>query len=189
SFAKSPQTSMAVAIRTRLELDQAAPAIRQTLASLDPNAAMTPVATMESIISQSPSVFMRRFPLFLVGAFALTALLLAVVGIYGVVSYSVAQRQREMGIRLALGAQPGSLIALVVRHGGWMALAGIVVGVISARLLGRFAESMLFGVTPGDPLTYAGVAAVLALVAMAATLLPARRATRVDPALALRADN
>jgi putative ABC transport system permease protein len=188
AFAQMPQVSMALALRTSLDRDQAARAIRQALTSLEPSAALTPVATMETILTDSPSVFMRRFPLFLVGAFAITALLLAVVGIYGVVSYSVAQRQREMGIRMALGAQPRSLVGLVVRHGGWMAIAGIVIGVGASLLLGRFAESLLFGVKASDPLTYASVAAALAVVAVAATVLPARRATRVDPALALRAE-
>jgi putative ABC transport system permease protein len=187
-FAQQAQPSMALAVRTNLDADQTARLIQQKLGALEPGAALRAPNTMETVIAQSPSVFMRRFPLFLVGAFAVTALLLAVVGIYGVVSYSVAQRQREMGIRMALGAQPGSLIALVIRHGGWMAIAGITVGIVAARLLGRLAESMLFGVKPGDPLTYASVAAVLAVVAVAATLIPARRATRVDPALALRSE-
>jgi len=131
---------------------------------------------------------MRRFPLYVVGAFAFTALLLAIVGIYGVVSYSVAQRTREMGIRMALGAQPGSLVQLVMRQGGRMAILGIGAGVLFALGLGRFAEKLLYGVRPSDPLTYVCVALVLAAVAVGATILPARRATRVDPALALRSD-
>jgi putative ABC transport system permease protein len=179
---------MAIAVRTSLDVDQVSRALRQTIGALEPAAAITPPTSMETLITESPSVFMKRFPLFLVGAFALTALVLAVVGIYGVVSYSVAQRRREMGIRMALGAQPGSLLSLVMRHGAWMALFGIILGVVAARLLGRFAESMLFGVTPSDPLTYGSVAALLALVAVAATIVPARRATRVDPALALRSE-
>jgi putative ABC transport system permease protein len=162
--------------------------MRQTLSAIDPNAAMTPVTSMEDVIANSPSVFMRRFPLYLVGAFAATALLLAIVGIYGVVSYSVAQRSREMGIRMALGAQPGSLVGLVVRHGGIMAAAGIILGVSGALILGRFAATMLYGVGPGDPVTYISVSAVLAGVAVGATIVPARRATKVDPALALRSD-
>jgi len=126
--------------------------------------------------------------MFVVGVFALTALLLAIVGIYGVVSYSVAQRTREMGIRMALGAEPRTLVSLVVRHGGIMAGVGIFAGVISTLFVGRFAEKLLYGVQFTDPLTYACVSAVLAAVAVGATILPARRATRVDPALALRGD-
>jgi putative ABC transport system permease protein len=188
SFAKFPETSMALALRTRLPLDDAARAIRQALQGIEPTAALGTVTTMEHLIAQSPSVFIRRFPLFLVGAFAATALLLAVVGIYGVVSYAVAQRSREMGIRLALGAEPRSVIALVMRHGGWMAAMGITVGVTTSILLGRFAEKMLYEIRPTDPVTYATVAVALAAVAVSATILPARRATRVDPTTALRTE-
>jgi predicted permease len=187
-FDKNPQTSMAVATRTNADPAQAAHSIRTVLSSLDPTAALTAVTTMDELITQSPSVFMRRFPLYVVGAFALTALLLAVVGIYGVVSYSVAQRTREMGIRMALGAEPRTLVSLVMRHGGTMAGIGIFVGVIATLFVGRFAEKLLYGVQSTDPWTYVCVSAVLAAVAVAATILPARRATRVDPALALRSD-
>jgi ABC-type antimicrobial peptide transport system permease subunit len=162
--------------------------VRTALSSVEPSAAITGITSMDDVIGMSPSVFMRRLPLYLVGAFAFSALLLAIVGIYGVVSYSVAQRTREMGIRMALGAQPASLVGLVMRHGGWMAAIGIVLGVGGSLALGRFAEGLLYGVRPSDPITYVGVAALLAVVAIGATILPARRATRVDPALALRAD-
>ncbi len=188
SFAQSPEPAMAVVVRTAAPVDQAARSMRQVLASLDPSAAITPVTSMDDLIATSPSVFMRRFPLYLVGAFALTALLLAVVGIYGVVSYSVAQRTREMGIRMALGAEPRALVSLVMAHGGAMAAGGIVAGVIGSLALGRFAAKMLYGVQPSDPVTYVIVAFVLAVVAIGATIIPARRATKVDPALALRAD-
>ena len=188
SFAKNPEYAMAVAVRTSADVAQITPSLRRAISSIDPSAAMTAVSTMDALITASPSVFIRRFPLFLVGAFALTALALAIVGIYGVVSYSVAQRTREMGIRMALGAQPRSLIALVVRHAGWMAAAGIAVGVVAALLLGRYAESLLYGIRPSDPLTYVSVAVLLATVAVGATVLPARRATRVDPASALRSE-
>jgi putative ABC transport system permease protein len=188
AFAQNPQTTMAVAIRTTSDRDALARSIRRALSAIDPSAALTPLTTMDDLITTSPSVFMRRFPLFVVGAFALTAMLLAIVGIYGVVSYSVAQRTREMGIRMALGAQPSSLRRVVMRQGGWMAVIGIGMGVSVALVIGRFAEKMLYGVRPTDPLTYVCVAALLAAVAVGATILPARRATRVDPALALRGD-
>ncbi len=181
--------AMYVAIRTRSSFEETSRALRATVASIDPSAAVNRVTLMTDLISQSPSVFMRRFPLYLLAAFAATALLLAIVGIYGVVSYSVAQRTREMGIRMALGATPGSLLALVMKeHGGWMAGAGIVVGVMASLFAGRFAAKLLYGVAPSDPSTYIAVALLLAAVAMVASLLPARRATRVDPTVALRTE-
>jgi len=188
SFARVPQVAASVVIRTSLSQGDAARAFRTAAASVDRAAAVAHVAAMTDVIAESPSVFMRRFPLYLLAAFALTALVLAVVGIYGVVSYSVAQRAREMGIRMALGATPSSLIGLVMRHGGWMAAAGIVAGVGGAVFAARFAEKLLYGVRASDPLTYLSVAALLAVVALAATLLPARRATRVDPAVTLRTE-
>ncbi len=188
SFARYPQSSMALAIRTTAGPDQVARPLRQVLASVDPGAALTPIVAMDELIGDSPSVFMRRFPLYLVGAFAITALLLAIVGIYGVASYAVAQRTREMGIRMALGARPRSLVGLVMRHSGWMAVAGVTLGVVATLMLGGFAEKLLYGVQPSDPLTYVVVATALLVVALAATISPARRATRVDPAVALRAE-
>jgi predicted permease len=188
TFERVPQPSMAVAIRTTLDVSQVGRALHQVIGGIDASIALTPVLTMDDLITRSPSVFLRRFPMFVVGAFALAALALAIVGIYGVVSYSVAQRTRELGIRMALGAQPRSLVRLVMQHGGAMAAVGIVAGIIGAIGLGRFASSLLFGVTATDLVTYASVAVVLAIVAVIATVLPARRAARVDPALALRSD-
>jgi predicted permease len=188
AFAQNPQASMAMAIRTSASADQVTRSLRAVLSSVERSGAITAVTPMDDLITDSPSVFMRRFPLYLVGAFAATALILAIVGIYGVVSYSVAQRTREMGIRMALGAQPASLVRLVMSHGGWMAGIGIVAGVGGAVALGRFADKLLYGVRPSDPVTYVYVAVVLAAVAIGATILPARRATRVDPASALRAE-
>ncbi|HEY4129978.1 MAG TPA: ABC transporter permease [Gemmatimonadaceae bacterium] len=182
------ESAMAIAIRTSAGVDETGRALRSAVATVDPAAAVTRINRMTDLISQSPSVFMRRFPLYLLGAFAVTALILAIVGIYGVVSYSVAQRTREMGIRMALGASPSSLLTLVMKHGGWMAGAGIVVGVGGSLLAGRFAGKLLYGVAPSDPTTYLMVAFALAAVAIGATLLPARRATRVDPTVALRAE-
>jgi putative ABC transport system permease protein len=188
SFAKWPESAMALAVRTRLPLQEATGLIRQTLSDNAPSAALGKMTTMENLVIESPSVFIRRFPLFLVGAFAATALLLAIVGIYGVVSYSVRQRTREMGIRIALGAESRTVVGLVLRHGARVGAMGIAAGVIASLMLGRFAEKMLFGVRATDPFTYATVALVLAVIAVGATLLPARRATRVDPALALRSE-
>jgi len=180
------QPSMAVAIRTTATAAETGRIVRGVISAIDPTVALTPPISMEDLVVQSPSVFLRRFPMFVVGAFALTALVLAVVGIYGVVSYAVTQRTREMGIRMALGAQPSSLIRLVMRHGVTMGIFGIVVGLFGARLLGQFTRSLLYGIQPSDPATYLSVITVLATAAVVATILPAMRAARVDPAIALR---
>jgi putative ABC transport system permease protein len=134
----------------------------------------------------SASLDARRFDLILIDGFALTALLLAVAGIYGVMSYTVAQRTREFGVRMALGAQPANVLGLVLRQGVVTAGIGVVVGVLGALALTRTMESILFGVTATDPTTFAGVAILLTFIALLASYLPARRATRVDPVIALR---
>src|SRR6185437_11856829 len=129
-----------------------------------------------------------RFPLMLVGVFAAATLLLALVGVYGVIDYSVAQRTREMGIRMALGAPASSLVSLVVRHGLRIAIAGVAAGLAAALLLGRFVSGLLYGIGAADPPTLGVSAIVIGVVAIAATMLPALRATRVDPAVTLRAE-
>ena len=133
----------------------------------------------------SESVAQRRFQMSLVLLFAAAALLLASLGIYGVVSYSVAQRTNEMGIRMALGAQPGNIRRMVLRQSLLPVCAGLVAGVMASVALGRVLGSLLFGVSPWDPATISGVLTLLIAVAATATLPPVRRATRVDPASAL----
>jgi putative ABC transport system permease protein len=147
---------------------------------------MYSVATMEQLISNSQSTFVRRYPTFLIGVLAAVALILAAIGIYGVISYSVAQRTHEIGIRLALGAQKRDILKLVVGHGLILMLSGLGVGLAAAFVLTRFLSSILFGVTATDPVAFAGVTALLALVALLACYVPARRATKVDPMIALR---
>jgi ABC-type antimicrobial peptide transport system permease subunit len=122
------------------------------------------------------------------GAFGFLALVLAALGIYGVLAYSVAQRQREIGVRMALGAQQGAVRRLILRDAMWAVVPGVVVGLGFALVIAKLLQSLLYGVTSTDPVTYAGVITVLLLVAMLASWIPARRATRVDPMIAIRAE-
>jgi ABC-type antimicrobial peptide transport system permease subunit len=128
----------------------------------------------------------RRFNLVLVGFFALTALFLAVAGAYGVAAYGVAQRTREIGVRMALGAKPAQVVRLILREEARTALAGLVIGGLGALALTRAIQALLFGVSASDPLTLVSAAALLAAVAGLACFVPARRATRIDPLTALR---
>ena len=185
-FRQLSDISMRLAVRTRGDVSGLEQSVRRIVRELDPHVALYQVYTMESLVQQSESVFLRRFPLLLVGAFALTALLLAVVGTYGVISYTVAQRLRELGIRIALGASPRSVVSLVVRHAATLAAVGIGVGVLAAAALSRFAASLLYEVRATDPTAYVAAAALLGGVAALAAALPARRATRVDPVVTLR---
>ncbi len=132
------------------------------------------------------SIAPRRFNLFLLGGFAVTALFLAVVGIYGVASYSVAERTREIGMRMALGARRGQVAAMVLREALPVTIAGIGVGIAAAWELARFMESLLYGVSASDPQIFVAVAALLGVTAMGACVAPARKAASVDPIIALR---
>ncbi|MGE5732594.1 MAG: ADOP family duplicated permease [Gemmatimonas sp.] len=185
---QSAEYFMSVVIRGDADAKQLARAITKVVTDNAPGAAVVNPAPMDQLIAESSSVFMRRFPLLLVGVFAGTALILAVVGIYGVVSYSVAQRSREMGIRLALGAQPRNLVSMIVREGGWLTAGGVLIGVVATLVASRFVTKMLYGVAPSDPATYVAVSALLAAIALVAMVVPARRASRVDPAVTLRGE-
>jgi ABC-type antimicrobial peptide transport system permease subunit len=139
---------------------------------------------METIVSTS--VADRRFVLVLVGVFGAAALVLATLGVYSVISYLVTQRRQEIGVRIALGAQRGDVLSLVLRQGAMLAVIGIVVGAIGALFLTRLLKGLVFGVSTTDPIAFGGVIVLLALVALLASWLPARRATRVDPMNVLR---
>jgi predicted permease len=142
--------------------------------------------TMEHFTNQTSSVFLRRYPSYLIGSFAGLALILAMIGLYGLISYTVQQRTREIGIRMALGAQSDDILKLVMGQGIGAVLSGVAIGVVAALALTRLMASLLFGVRPTDAITFASVAVLLTCVALAASYIPARRAMRTDPLNALR---
>ncbi|MGH9752321.1 MAG: ADOP family duplicated permease [Blastocatellia bacterium] len=160
--------------------------VRRQIHSVDPDLPLANIATMEDLIDDSLKP--QRFNTFLMGLFAALALLLAVVGLYGVLSYTVAQRRHEIGVRMALGAQTRDVVRLVVRQGMTLTLIGAVIGLTAALGLTRLIKNLLFGVSTTDPATFLVVALLLALVALVACYLPARRATKVDPLAALKAE-
>ncbi|MCU1277049.1 MAG: transporter permease [bacterium] len=177
---------MAMIVRTSGDPAAMANAVRVALAEVDAAQPIFDVKPMTELLSAS--LAQRRFALVLMLVFAAVALLLAAVGVYGVMSYTVAQRTQEIGIRIALGATPSSVLAMVVKDGMRLVGAGVAVGLVAALALTRLVGSLFYGVSATDLVTYVAIAVVLAAVALLATVIPARRATRVDPMLALRAD-
>jgi predicted permease len=175
---------VALVVRTSGDPTAAAGALRAALRSEDAQLPIQAIRTMGEVVDRS--VAQRRFQLMLMGVFAASALLVASLGIYGVVSYSVARRRNEIGIRMALGAQRSQLLGLVVRQGMTPVVLGLAFGVWGALFLGRAIRGLLFGVQPTDPMTIAGVAAILLAVGVLACLIPARRAAGTDPVAALR---
>jgi putative ABC transport system permease protein len=159
---------------------------REILHSLDPQLPLIQPRTLDQVAEQAPSVFLRSYPSLLIGSFAGLALILSVIGLYGVISYSVMQRTREIGIRVAMGAQRPDVLRLVLREALTTSSLGVLAGVLSGLFLTRLMSSLLYGVTPGDWLTFLSVSIVLLCVSVAACAIPATRATRVDPVIALR---
>lgn len=176
--------SMSLVIRTSTNPDQAASAVRAAVSQLDNTVPVTGVATMDELLSKSVSG--PRFRTVLLGTFAALALVLAAIGIYGVLAYSVARRTHEIGVRVALGAQRGQILWLVMGQGAKLALIGVAIGVVVSLALMRLMSSLLFHVSATDPLTFIAVSTFLFLVALAACCIPASRAMRVDPMVALR---
>jgi putative ABC transport system permease protein len=181
-----PTSDMSLIVRCTADPLALAPAVQQQVWDIDRDLAPTRIKTMEQLLSES--VAQPRFRTVLLGLFAGLALALAAIGIYGVISYNVAQRTQELGIRMALGAQSRDLLRLVLRQGMTLALVGVVTGLAGALALTRLLKTLLFGVSATDPLTFAAIAFLLAAVALLACWIPARRATKVDPMVALRRD-
>jgi putative ABC transport system permease protein len=175
---------MDVAVRTGGDPQAILPSVRQKLRELDPQLPLATVRTMEEWVSNTAA--QPRLNAQLLGIFAAVAVLVAAIGIYGVLAYSVNQRTREIGLRMALGAPRSGVLRLVIGEGMRVGLAGIAVGVAAALAVSRLLSTLLFGVRAQDPATFAGVAILLALVALAACVFPAQRASRVDPLVALR---
>jgi putative ABC transport system permease protein len=183
-FAQAPLYGGEIVVRSSLSTASAAAAIRQAVHSIDKNLPVTDVLPFPDALGQSVS--RERFRTFLLGSFSAIALVLAAVGIFGVTSYSTSQRTREIGIRMALGAERGEVLRLILRDAAKLALTGLGLGVVFALLLTRWIASLLYNVSATDPVTFTAVAILLFCVAIAACYIPARRAMRVDPIIALR---
>ena len=179
-----PVFQLSVVMRTAGDPSLETSALRSALAEIDPNQPLVKVRTMEE--NMATTVAQPRFRTWLIGILAMLALVLAAVGVYGVMSYTVTQRTSEIGVRVALGAQPKDVFRIIVGEGLRLALFGVGVGLVAALVLTRLLQSFLFGISAYDPLTFIAVSLLLTLVAVAASYFPARRATRVDPMIALR---
>jgi len=176
--------SVQLVVRTIADPLRVADALRRQVLALNPNQPVSQIKTMEQCLSEG--VALPRFRSVLLGLFSALALALAVIGLYGVMSYTVTQRTHELGVRLALGAQAADVLKLILKQGLKLALTGIVIGLLTALALTRWIETLLFNVRPTDPLTFTVIALLLLAVALLACWLPARRATKVDPLIALR---
>jgi putative ABC transport system permease protein len=183
-FAQIPNGGMSVIIKASGDPNQLIAAVRQQIKTIDPDQPIYAIRTMDEI--RAESVAPERLNLTLLSIFAGIALILAIVGIYGVMSYSVTQRTHEIGIRMAIGAQPRDVFRMVLMQGMMLALIGVVFGLIGAFGLTRLMATMLFGVEPTDPATFVAIAALLTVVALVACYVPGRRATKVDPVVSLR---
>ncbi|HET9319351.1 MAG TPA: FtsX-like permease family protein, partial [Bryobacteraceae bacterium] len=184
SYLQTPEARMSLVVRTASDPASMIRAVKDQVYSVDKDQPMYKIRTMDQVVAESQSS--PRFTLIVLAIFAAVALALAAVGIYGVISYAVTQRTREIGIRIALGAERGDVVRLVVGQGTTLAVTGVLVGLAAAFALTRLMSSLLFGVSATDPAIFVGASLFLAAVALAASYLPARRAMRVDPMISLR---
>jgi putative ABC transport system permease protein len=180
------RSRMSIVVRTSGDPLQYANAVRNAIWALDPNQTITNVTTLESILGRA--VARPRILAWLLAVFGIVGLTLGALGIFGVLAYAVAQRRQEIGVRVALGASSRSVLRMVVGQGMTLAVAGVALGIGGALLLTTSMQSVLYGIQPGDPWTFAQVVLVLLGAAMLASWLPARRALRIDPVTALRYD-
>ncbi len=185
-YAQKPIGALSFVVRSSVPPASLGPSVRRVVAELDPSLPVARLRTFDEIVARS--VAEPRLNALLLGVFAAAALLLAALGIFGVVSYGVAQREREFGIRVALGADPGAVLRLVLRGAAGLSVLGVALGLLGTLGLSRFLAGLLFELSPTDPVTLGSVAAGLALTALVASYVPARRATRVDPLVALRSE-
>jgi predicted permease len=183
---QGPSTYLTYMVRTAGDPAAFVGTVQVALHEMDQQLPLIQPQTMEHFTNQTPTIFLRRYPSYLIGSFAGLALILAMIGLYGLISYTVQQRTREIGIRMALGAQPADVLKLVIGQGVGAVLGGVGIGVVAALALTRLMASLLFGVRPTDLATFASVAVLLTGVALAASYIPARRAMRTDPLNALR---
>jgi putative ABC transport system permease protein len=181
-----PSGQMVVVVRARDEPEGYSSVARAAVHELDPNQPTGRIRSMGSVVYDA--VARQRFTMWLAGTFAGLALVLSLVGLYAVVSYSVAERTHELGVRYALGASPRGLLTLVLLDGVKVVGAGVVLGLLGSLAVSRFLQAQLFGITAHDPRTFAAVAFLLVCAALAGCFVPARRATRIDPMTALRAE-
>ena len=187
-FNQSPYINYSLVVRTAQDEESLIPTVADAIRRIDSRISISSETTMTARTNNAPTVYLRRSAAWLVAGFAAVALLLGVVGLYGVIAYSVTQRTREIGVRIALGAQRGTVYRLILKEAGVLALAGIVIGTGCAILAASLMRKLLFGTPPWDITTLVSVAVVLGASALLASFLPARRAASVDPISALRAE-
>jgi len=188
AFNQDPDDHFSLVVRTSKGEQALLPTLAATIHRIDPGIATFDARTMSDRINNTPAAYLRRCSAWLVGGFAVLALLLGAAGLYGVIAYSVSRRTREIGVRMALGARPGTVYRLILKEAGWLIATGIAIGLVCSVAAATLLRDLLFGVRAADPATLAAVAAVLGISALLASYIPARRAASVNPVDALRAE-